>query len=173
MKWNLADGANVSEPVVGASDEGQERSTMPQSLLFATGDLLYPVAVRAGQNYMLHLIKPFPNDDGGDSPLPRRRPGVRSGRMERYAIEALQPFQSKPSFLDVGTMKGNIQQTRAEFTPQLKDIRAMSHQDIAVARERISDGKAILRDCLVREPVKALGITVCIGVALGWLIRRR
>ena len=53
------------------------------------------------------------------------------------------------------------------------DIRAMAHQDIAVARERLSEGKAMLRDYLVREPVKALGITLCIGVALGWLIRRR
>ena len=53
----LADGTNVSEPVAGASDEGQERSTMTWSLLFATWDFLYPVAVRAGQNYMLHLIE--------------------------------------------------------------------------------------------------------------------
>ena len=50
MKWDLADGANVSEPVVGASNQGEERSTMPRSLLFATWDFLYPVAFRAGQN---------------------------------------------------------------------------------------------------------------------------
>jgi ElaB/YqjD/DUF883 family membrane-anchored ribosome-binding protein len=70
-------------------------------------------------------------------------------------------------------MKRNRQPTRAEFTPQLKDIRAMAHQDVTVARERLSEGKAILRDYLVREPVKVLGITLCIGVALGWLMRGR
>ncbi len=70
-------------------------------------------------------------------------------------------------------MKRNTQPTRAEFTPQLEDIRAMAHQDMAFARERLSDGTAILRDYVVREPVKALGITLCIGVALGWLISRR
>ena len=65
---NPADGANVSEPVVGASDKGQERSTMTRSLLFATWDFLYPVAVRAGQNYMLHLIERlFPTMTGGQS----------------------------------------------------------------------------------------------------------
>ena len=70
-------------------------------------------------------------------------------------------------------MKRQIQPTRAEFTPQLKDIRAMAHQDMAVARERLAEGKAMLRDYVVREPVKVLGITLCVGVALGWLISRR
>jgi len=65
---NLPDGANVSEPVVGASDKGQERSTMTGGLLFATWDFLYPVAVRAGQNYMLHLIERlFPTMTGSQS----------------------------------------------------------------------------------------------------------
>jgi hypothetical protein len=48
----------------------------------------------------------------------------------------------------------------------------MAHQNIAVARERLSEGRAMLRDFLVKEPVKALGFTLCIGVALGWLISR-
>ena len=65
---NLADDANVSEPVVRASEKGQERSTMPRSLLFATWDFFYPVAARAGQNYMLHLIERlFPTMTGGQS----------------------------------------------------------------------------------------------------------
>ncbi len=70
-------------------------------------------------------------------------------------------------------MKHHIQPTKAEFTPQLKDIRAMAHQDMAFARERLSEGRAMLGDYLVREPVKALGITFCTGVVVGWLISRR
>ena len=70
-------------------------------------------------------------------------------------------------------MKTRIQGTKAEFTPQLDEIKAMAHQDVAVARERLAEGRAIVRDYLVREPVKALGIALCIGVVLGWLIRRR
>jgi ElaB/YqjD/DUF883 family membrane-anchored ribosome-binding protein len=63
--------------------------------------------------------------------------------------------------------------TKAEFTPQLDEIKAMARQDVAAARERLADGRAMLSDYLVREPVKALGIALCIGVALGWLIKRR
>lgn len=94
-------------------------------------------------------------------------------RVELQDIESEQRLRSKPSLLKVRTMKRKIQPTKTEFTPQLKDIRAMAHQDMAVARERLSEGRAILREYLVREPVKVLGITLCIGAALGWLIRRR
>jgi ElaB/YqjD/DUF883 family membrane-anchored ribosome-binding protein len=43
---------------------------------------------------------------------------------------------------------------------------------MAVARDRLADGRAIVTDYLAREPVKALGITLLVGVVLGWLIRR-
>ena len=69
-------------------------------------------------------------------------------------------------------MNNNAQDVRAEFTPQLEDIKAMGRQDIAFARERLVDGREMVRDFLVKEPVKALGITLCVGVALGWLLRR-
>jgi ElaB/YqjD/DUF883 family membrane-anchored ribosome-binding protein len=69
-------------------------------------------------------------------------------------------------------MNDRVQGTRAEFTPQLEEIKAMARQDVAVARERLADGSAIVRDYLVREPVKALGIALCVGVVLGWLIKR-
>ena len=70
-------------------------------------------------------------------------------------------------------MSDRVQGTRAEFTPQLDEIKAMARQDVAVARERLAEGSAIVRDYLVREPVKALGIALCVGVVLGWLISRR
>jgi ElaB/YqjD/DUF883 family membrane-anchored ribosome-binding protein len=70
-------------------------------------------------------------------------------------------------------MIDRVQGTRSEFTPQMDEIKAMARQDIAVARERLADGNAIVRDYLVREPVKALGIALCVGVVLGWLIKPR
>ena len=70
-------------------------------------------------------------------------------------------------------MSDRVQGMRAEFTPQLDEIKAMVRQDVAVARERLAEGGTIVRDYLVREPVKALGITLCVGVVLGWLIGRR
>jgi len=61
---------------------------------------------------------------------------------------------------------------KAEFTPQLDELREMARQDVAVARERLADGSEMVRDYVVRQPVKALGIALCIGVVLGWLIKR-
>ena len=69
-------------------------------------------------------------------------------------------------------MDDRVQGMKAEFTPQLDEIKAMARQDVAVARERLAEGSAIVRDYVVREPVKALGIALCIGVVLGWLIKR-
>jgi ElaB/YqjD/DUF883 family membrane-anchored ribosome-binding protein len=69
-------------------------------------------------------------------------------------------------------MNDRVQGVRAEFTPQLEDIKAMALQDVAVARERLADVRTIVTDYLAREPVKALGIALGIGVVLGWLIKR-
>ena len=69
-------------------------------------------------------------------------------------------------------MNDRVQGMKPEFTPQLAEIRAMALQDLAVARERLADGRAIVKEYLVREPVKALGIALCVGVVLGWLIKR-
>jgi ElaB/YqjD/DUF883 family membrane-anchored ribosome-binding protein len=69
-------------------------------------------------------------------------------------------------------MVDRVQGTKAEFTPQLDEIKAMARQDVAVARERLAEGRAIVSDYVLREPVKALGIALSIGVVLGWLIRR-
>lgn len=69
-------------------------------------------------------------------------------------------------------MIDRVQGMRTEFTPQLDDIKAMARQDVEVARERLADGTSMLRDYVVNEPVKALGIALCVGVVLGWMIRR-
>ena len=69
-------------------------------------------------------------------------------------------------------MIDRVQGMRAEFTPQMDDIKAMARQDAAVARERLAEQTAIVRDYVAREPVKALGIALCVGVVLGWLLKR-
>jgi hypothetical protein len=53
----LADGAEASEPVAVARAKGRERWRIGQNLLIAAGGILFPVAVRAGQNYMLHWLE--------------------------------------------------------------------------------------------------------------------
>ncbi len=43
----------------------------------------------------------------------------------------------------------------------------------ATAKERFVGGSKTLRDYIVKEPVRALGIALGMGVLLGWLIKRR
>jgi len=77
------DGATAGEPVAGASAKGRERWRTGKSLLLAAGGILLPVAVRAGQNYLLHwLEQQYPTktvDRTGRSPSA----GERSGSMRR------------------------------------------------------------------------------------------
>jgi hypothetical protein len=54
---SLADGDEAGELVAGARAKGQERSWGSRSLLLAAWDNLFPVAVRAGHNYLLHLLE--------------------------------------------------------------------------------------------------------------------
>jgi len=54
---NLADGAKAGEPVAGARAEGRERSRIGQNLLLGAWGIFFPVAVRAGQNYMLSWLE--------------------------------------------------------------------------------------------------------------------
>jgi len=51
------DGATAGEPVAGATAKGRERWRTGKSLLLAAGGILLPVAVRAGQNYLLHWLE--------------------------------------------------------------------------------------------------------------------
>ena len=171
----LPDGTTAVEPVAGAASKGREPSRIGRTVLLATWDLLMPVAVRAGQNYMLHWLTglhPMPAvapTGRSASPQPAERPD-RPGEPQRHRVAAAGSFET--NFLEDKTVNDNAQDVRTEFAPQLEDIKAMGRQDVAFARERFADGTEMMRDFLVKEPVKALGITLCVGVALGWLLRR-
>ncbi len=54
---SLADGATAVEPVAGATAKVPQRSWTGRSLLGVAWDILFPVAVRAGQNYMLQWLE--------------------------------------------------------------------------------------------------------------------
>jgi len=51
------DGATAGEPVAATKTRGQERFRTGQNLLLAAWNIVFPVAVRAGQNYMLHWLE--------------------------------------------------------------------------------------------------------------------
>jgi len=80
---SLADGAKAGESVAGVKAKGQERSWSSRTILLAAWDILFPVAVRAGQNYMLHwLEQQYPTKTVGRSALSPSagEPGGRMGR---------------------------------------------------------------------------------------------
>jgi ElaB/YqjD/DUF883 family membrane-anchored ribosome-binding protein len=43
----------------------------------------------------------------------------------------------------------------------------------AAVRERIAGGTESIREYTVKQPARALGIALGVGVLLGWLIKRR
>ncbi len=51
------DGATAGEPVAATRTKGQQRFSAGQSLLIAAWNIVFPVAVRAGQNYMLNWLE--------------------------------------------------------------------------------------------------------------------
>ncbi len=53
----LADGNQAVEPIAGAMAKGRGRSRTAQNLLLGAWGILFPVAVRAGQNYMLNWLE--------------------------------------------------------------------------------------------------------------------
>jgi ElaB/YqjD/DUF883 family membrane-anchored ribosome-binding protein len=53
------------------------------------------------------------------------------------------------------------------------DLKERALETSATVTEKLSDGTRILRDYIVKEPTRALGIAVGMGVLLGWLIKRR
>ncbi len=55
----------------------------------------------------------------------------------------------------------------------LSDVREKALEVAASARENFQVGTNLLRDYIVKEPTRALGIAVGMGVILGWLIKRR
>jgi ElaB/YqjD/DUF883 family membrane-anchored ribosome-binding protein len=55
----------------------------------------------------------------------------------------------------------------------LGDLKERVLEVSATVSEKFSGGTQILRDYIVKEPTRALGIAVGMGVLLGWLIKRR
>jgi hypothetical protein len=82
---SLAGGSEGGEPVAGVRAKGQDRWRIGKNLLLAAGGIVFPVAVRAGQNYMMHwLEQQYPTRTVGRttfSPSGRER-GGRMGRVE-------------------------------------------------------------------------------------------
>jgi hypothetical protein len=83
---SLADRDKAGEAIAGVGEKGQERSRISRNVLLAAWDILSPVAIRAGQNYMLRWLeqqfRPSSVDRTALSPSDGER-GALMGRVER------------------------------------------------------------------------------------------
>jgi len=70
-------------------------------------------------------------------------------------------------------MIDRIQDPGASYGPQLEQVKEQALIYTATARERLAEGSEKIREYIAKEPVRALGIALGMGVLLGWLIKRR
>jgi len=70
-------------------------------------------------------------------------------------------------------MIDRIQGLDASFGPQAEELKEKALEYAATARERLAEGSGRLREYVVKEPARALGIALGLGVHLGWMIKRR
>jgi ElaB/YqjD/DUF883 family membrane-anchored ribosome-binding protein len=61
----------------------------------------------------------------------------------------------------------------AGYGPQLDALKEQALIYSATARERFALGRDKVSEYIVKEPVRAAGIALGVGVLLGWLIKRR
>jgi ElaB/YqjD/DUF883 family membrane-anchored ribosome-binding protein len=70
-------------------------------------------------------------------------------------------------------MIDRMQGLPAGLPDQAEELKAMAMEYARTARERISEGTDFVKDYVNRQPARALGIALGLGVVLGWLIKRR
>lgn len=70
-------------------------------------------------------------------------------------------------------MIDRIQGLESSFGPQAEELKEKALEYAATAREQLAQGSEKVRDYVVKEPARALGIALGVGVLLGWMIKRR
>jgi len=78
-----------------------------------------------------------------------------------------------PRTAEDATMIDRIQGLQSELGPQAEQVKEMALEYAATAREQLAEGSERVKDYIVKEPVRALGIALGVGVLLGWMIKRR
>ncbi len=57
--------------------------------------------------------------------------------------------------------------------PTAEPLTGLALRCAAIARERIAEGSERVKAYVAREPARALGIALGVGVLIGWLTKRR
>jgi len=70
-------------------------------------------------------------------------------------------------------MIDRLQSTGAGYSDQAEEIQAMALEYAEAAKMRLAEGGEFVKDYVTKQPARALGIALGVGVVLGWLIKRR
>jgi ElaB/YqjD/DUF883 family membrane-anchored ribosome-binding protein len=70
-------------------------------------------------------------------------------------------------------MIDRMQDLESGYGPQLDSLKEQAQIYAATARERMAEGSEKVREYIVNEPARALGIALGLGVFLGWMLKRR
>jgi len=60
-----------------------------------------------------------------------------------------------------------------DFGDQAEEMKARVLELASSAREQLAHGSEFVKDYVNKQPARALGIALGVGVVLGWLIKRR
>jgi ElaB/YqjD/DUF883 family membrane-anchored ribosome-binding protein len=70
-------------------------------------------------------------------------------------------------------MIDRIKTVESGFADQTEELKARAFEYAEVARARLAEGNEFVKDYVTKQPARALGIALGLGVVLGWLIKRR
>jgi ElaB/YqjD/DUF883 family membrane-anchored ribosome-binding protein len=70
-------------------------------------------------------------------------------------------------------MIDRIQGLDSALGPQADELKERALEYAASAREMLSERTDKVKDFVIKEPARALGVALGLGVLLGWLIKRR
>jgi ElaB/YqjD/DUF883 family membrane-anchored ribosome-binding protein len=75
--------------------------------------------------------------------------------------------------MEIAVMIDRAEAMTADWGPQADEVKEMALQYAAVAQEQLAAGRERVKQYVVQQPARALGIAFGVGVFLGWMIKRR
>jgi ElaB/YqjD/DUF883 family membrane-anchored ribosome-binding protein len=90
------------------------------------------------------------------------------GNLEFWNLEL-----RNSKYRELPTMIDRIQPDVMGYGDQAEELKARALEYAETARARLTQGSEFVKDYVQKEPARALGIALGLGVALGWLIKRR
>lgn len=70
-------------------------------------------------------------------------------------------------------MIDRFQSAEPRYADQAEELKALALEYALTARSRLSAGSELVKDYVNKQPARAVGVALGLGVVLGWLIKRR